>query len=190
MICPHCGCDSDDKPDRDLLSPMAKAARPPGRVTGNGKAGNTRSRLRPEWTPSAPDKLYARQNGKDPDAFLVRFREHYLAAGTRWANWSLVWQKACREWQEPKTPRFAHPTVPVGLVTPAQPPRPAFVPEHPDVRDAALIISYRKNKLWVKANDVEARLAERQKRPPVFVQESDTPPRPAKPFTDIEWAEA
>ena len=61
--------------------------------------------------------------------------------------------------------------------TPYQPPhlRPTepFVAEHPDVRDAALIVSWRKAGRYDKANEVEERLAARQGRPAVLVPAPD-----------------
>lgn len=83
------------------------------------------------------------------------------------------------------------PSEPVGkklfIPTPYQPPhlKPAepFVPEDPDVRDAALIVSWRKVGKWDRANAVEERMAKRQGRPPVLVPAPDVagigmPPKP------------
>lgn len=77
-------------------------------------------------------------------------------------------------------------------------PQPAFVPEHPDIRDAAAIISWRSVGRYDKANEVEERFAKRQGRPPVLVPAPElaglargeqTRPAVKKPpiFDDIPW---
>ena len=80
--------------------------------------------------------------------------------------------------------REAEPPAPVYTPKPYVPPhmmhREPFVPEHPDVKDAALIISWRKVGRYDKANAVEERLAARQGRPPVLVpMPNEQPARPA-----------
>ena len=69
---------------------------------------------------------------------------------------------------EPKPPRLPHPDNRL-LQPPHRKPAQPFVPEHPDIRDAAAIISWRKIGRFDKANEVETRMAARQNRPPVHV---------------------
>ncbi len=109
MICKHCG-GKIDQTDGDLLSPLGlgrrsqyddlsgnAAAVPIAGAKGNGK--NRRARLAADWRPTAEQRLYCEQQGKDPEAFTKVFVEYYTAKGTAWTQWGLVWMKACREWQ-------------------------------------------------------------------------------------------
>ncbi len=106
MNCPHCG-GKIDQTDGDLLSPLGLGSEVPGNakaISGkNGVAGgngkNRRARLAADWQPTAEQRLYCEQQGKDPEAFTKVFVEYYLAKGTAWTQWGLVWMKACREWQ-------------------------------------------------------------------------------------------
>ncbi len=64
-----------------------------------GNGANRRARLGSDWQPTDAQRLYCEQQGKDPAAFTLAFKEYYLAKGTAWSQWGLVWMKACREWQ-------------------------------------------------------------------------------------------
>jgi hypothetical protein len=67
---------------------------------GNGKTPvKRRTQLSPTWQPTDEQKLYCRQQGKDPDAMAEAFKGYYQAKGSVWLNWNLVWMKACREWK-------------------------------------------------------------------------------------------
>lgn len=100
--------------------------------------------------------------------------------------------------REPEPPPRIH--IPTGYQPPHRKPAQPFVPEHPDIRDSAAIISWRKIGRFDKANEVETRMAARQNRPPVHVPapevaregvapESRRTARNPAPATDIEWTE-
>ncbi len=124
MNCPHCG-GKIDQTDGDLLAPLglgaeaerlrdlalAPATTPRTAKQNSGRiGGNRRARLAADWQPTAEQRLYCEQQGKDPEAFTKVFVEYYLAKGTAWTQWGLVWMKACREWQghvaaKPESPK-------------------------------------------------------------------------------------
>ena len=99
MKCPHCGKETDEQ--ADSLFPTNAA--PDRRSKGNGASRSARrSSLPADWLPTADQEKYCRQQGKVVSDCLQAFREYYLAKGTVWKDWGLVWMKWCRTWQPAK----------------------------------------------------------------------------------------
>ncbi len=100
QLCPHCG-GKIDQTDSDLLTPLGLGNGGNIKQMGSdvAKGKSRRARLAADWQPTAEQRLYCEQQGKDPEAFTKVFVEYYLAKGTAWTQWGLVWMKACREWQ-------------------------------------------------------------------------------------------
>ena len=110
MICRHCGKETDEAPSL-FETPMASNAGPDRRAKGNGASGRSRrSTLPADWLPSAEGEKYCRQNGKVVSDCLQAFREYYLAKGTVWKDWGLVWMKWCRTWEPRKDKTQPAPT--------------------------------------------------------------------------------
>ena len=127
MKCPQCGYEHEQANSNEGTALGASAqgqgsgdlfggmdgTSPDGSVAGKPApaSGKRRTQLSPTWQPTDEQKLYCRQQGKDPDAMAEAFKGYYLAKGTVWKDWNLVWMRACREWNTTAVHYVASPLV-------------------------------------------------------------------------------
>lgn len=108
MKCPHCGGDIEQADSNGQATLGLGPETVPERA-GNPRPAakaSRRSALPADWLPTPELEKYCRQQGRVVSDCLQAFREYYLAKGTVWKDWGLVWMKWCREW-EPKTHKAA-----------------------------------------------------------------------------------
>jgi hypothetical protein len=55
-----------------------------------------RTRLAETWQPDHNGRLFATEQGLDPDTLVEEFRDHHIAAGNLMASWSAAWRTWCR----------------------------------------------------------------------------------------------
>ena len=119
VVCPHCSKEIENvETIRDKGTALGASVKGQGSgdlfggvdgATSDGSvagkpaptSGKRRTQLSSTWQPTDEQKLYCRQQGKDPDAMAEAFTQYYRAKGTVWKDWGLVWMKACREWKAP-----------------------------------------------------------------------------------------
>ncbi len=105
MKCPHCGGELEKANGSNGAAMGELFAHPrPDRIQRRSSGAKAATRIRADWLPDQKQRHYAELQGKEPDAFAKTFVEYYLRKGSRWLDWGLVWQKACREWKSSIVP--------------------------------------------------------------------------------------